>query len=73
MEALSNDDEVLSLPELSNINLSGSINLTSYGISKFLLSKSSKSLMSINLSNLDISDDFVELLGKRNLLNPQLA
>lgn len=55
------------------MNLSGSINLTIYGISKFLLSKSSKSLMSINLSNLDISDDFVELLGKRNLLNPQLT
>jgi hypothetical protein len=58
LEALSNDDD-LRLPLLSHINLSGSINLSIYGISKFLLSKSSKSLMSINLSNLDISDDFV--------------
>jgi hypothetical protein len=59
LEALSNDDEVLSFPVLSNMNLSGSINLTIYGISKFLLSNTSKSLISINLSNLDISDDFL--------------
>ena len=73
LEALSNDNELSKFPVLSHINLSGSINLTIYGISKFLLSKSSKSLLSINLSNLDISDDFIELLGKRNLLNPQLT
>ncbi len=59
LEAFSNDDDSSHLPLLSHINLSGSINLSIYGISKFLLSKSSKSLMSINLSNLDISDDFV--------------
>jgi hypothetical protein len=60
-------------PSLKKLNLSGSINLTIYGLSKYFLSKASKSLLSINLSNLDISDDFIELLGKKNLLNPQLS
>jgi hypothetical protein len=58
---------------LEELNLSGSINLSIYGISKFFLNKNSKNIVSLNLSNLDITDDFIELLGKRNLLNPYLT
>ena len=43
-----------------------------YGISKYLLSSQSQCVLSLNLSNLDLSDSFIEMIGKKNLLSPYL-
>lgn len=55
---------------LECLNLSGSINLSIYGISKFFLSSNSKNIKRLNLSNLDINDEFIELASKKSLFNP---
>lgn len=50
------------------MNLSGSINLSFYGLSKLFTSQKVLYIVSINLSGTYIDDEFLNLLAKKSCL-----
>lgn len=53
------------IKSLASINLSGSINLSFYGLSKLFLSSKVKNIKNINLSGTYIDDQFLALLANK--------
>jgi hypothetical protein len=53
---------------LESMNLSGSINLSFYGLSKLFTSQKVLHIVSINLSGTYIDDEFLTLLAKKSCL-----